>query len=201
MDKSLAASEILQQALPLVPFEGWTMGVLQKAAVAAGYKKSDAIRVFPGGALQAVDVFFREADAAMQQMAQHYHLESMKIRERITLLVRLRLEAVAPHREALRKALALYAMPFHLPQGLASLYRTVDDIWYLAGDQSTDFNFYTKRALLAGVYSSTLLVFLDDRSPGFEASWGFLSRRIEQVMLIEKAKHRLKGWAARAYSL
>jgi ubiquinone biosynthesis protein COQ9 len=201
MDKQLAAADIVRHAMPLVAFEGWNMPMLQKAAEAAGYKKTDAIRVFPGGAIEAVNFFFRQSDAQLSQAAQAYHLESMKIRERIALLVRLRLEAVAPHREAVRKALALYAMPFYLPQGLASLYRTVDEIWHLAGDQSTDFNFYSKRALLAGVYSSTLLVFLDDRSPGFEGSWAFLSRRIEQVMLIEKAKHRLKGWAARAYSL
>jgi ubiquinone biosynthesis protein COQ9 len=62
------------------------------------------------------------------------------------------------------------------PLALQLLYRTVDAIWYAAGDTSTDFNFYTKRATLAGVYSSTLLYWLNDRSEGSEATWSFLDR-------------------------
>jgi ubiquinone biosynthesis protein COQ9 len=197
MDKQQAALDMLAQILPLVPFEGWNQQVLHKAAVAAGYKKTDAIRVFPGGAMDAVNAFMQSLDKQMLDGLQGYHLDTMKIRERIALAVRLRLEAGEPNREALRRAVALQAMPFHCGQGLRNLYRTVDAIWYAIGDTSSDFNFYTNRLLLAGVYSSTLLFWLDDDSIGHEATAAFMARRIEDVMKIEKAKYQIKNWFER----
>jgi ubiquinone biosynthesis protein COQ9 len=197
MDKQKAATDILAQALPLVPFEGWTQRVLNQAAVDAGYKKTDAIRVFPGGAIDAVDAFIAQADSNMLDVFAGYHLDTMKIRERIATLIRLQLTALAPHREAVRKAVALQALPFYCHRALKNLYRTVDAIWYACGDQSTDFNFYTKRLLLGGVYSATLLTWLDDKTPGSEFTWQFLDRRIEDVMQIEKAKSRVKNWFGR----
>jgi ubiquinone biosynthesis protein COQ9 len=93
-----------------------------------------------------------------------------------------------------RRALALLSLPFNAPLALKLLYNTVDALWYAAGDTSTDFNFYTKRATLAGVYSSTLLYWLNDRTPGSEATWAFLDRRIEDVMKIEKLKSQVASW-------
>jgi ubiquinone biosynthesis protein COQ9 len=194
MDKQQAAKDIIAQALPMVPFDGWTQHTISAAAVAAGYKKTDAIRVFPGGAADAADIYLTLSDQQMSEAMSHYHLEGMKIRERIFTAVRLRLELQNPHREAMRKTVALHMQPFYAHRGLRALYNTVDAIWYAAGDTSTDFNFYTKRATLAAVYYSTLLVWLDDHSAGQEHSWEFLRNRIENVMQIEKAKHQLKSW-------
>lgn len=194
MDKAKAASDIVACALPLVPFEGWNQKTLGKAALVAGYKKTDVIRVFPGGAIDAADHYCTLADAQMAEAMANYHLEGMKIRERITRAVRLRLELQTPHREAVRAVRALHTLPFHAHRGLKTLYRTTDAIWHSIGDSSTDFNFYTKRLTLAAVYSSTLLIWLDDHSPGQQDSWEFLDRRIEDVMRIEKAKSRLRDW-------
>ena len=119
---------------------------------------------------------------------------NLKIRDRIKAAVRIRLERHAGDREAARRALALLSLPFNAPLAMRLLYRTVDAMWYAAGDTSTDFNFYTKRATLAGVYSSTLLYWLNDRSPGCEATWAFLDRRIDDVMKIEKLKSQVKSW-------
>lgn len=198
MDKHKASHEILRAAIPLVPFEGWNQSTLQKAALSANYKKTDIIRVFPRGAIDAVDAFAREGDALMLELLKGYNLPTMKIRERIATIVRLRITVHEQQREALRKAIALQAMPFHALHALRSLYATVDAIWHAAGDTSTDFNFYTKRLMLAGVYTSTVIFWLDDRSPGESASWEFLDRRIEDVMRIEKAKSHVKKWLARA---
>lgn len=196
MNKEKAVTDILSHALKLVPFEGWNQPMLNRAAIAAGYKKIDVIRVFPGGAIDAVECFLQHADEMMLESLKNYHFDTMKIRERIATAVRVKLIALEPHREALRKALAVQALPFFCHRALRSLYRTVDTIWYGAGDNSTDFNFYTKRLLLAGVYSSTLIYWLDDKSMGKENTWAFLDRRIENVMKIEKAKQRFKQWFA-----
>jgi len=120
--------------------------------------------------------------------------DGLKIRDRIKLAVRTRIEQTVGGKESVRRGVAMLALPFNAGLALKLLYRTVDAIWYGAGDTSTDFNFYTKRATLAGVYSSTLLYWLNDRSEGNEASWSFLDRRIDDVMRFEKLKARIQDW-------
>ncbi len=198
MDKTKARIDIINNALPLVPFDGWNVQTLGKAAIEAGYKKTDVVRVFSGGAIDAVDAYSRMIDEQMLEALSHYHLDGMKIRARITTAVRLRLELQMPHREAVRRAVAMHSLPFYAHRGLRALYETVDNIWFGIGDASTDFNFYSKRLTLAAVYSSTLLVWLDDNSAGQEATWAFLDRRIEDIMKIEKTKHQVKSWLNKA---
>jgi ubiquinone biosynthesis protein COQ9 len=113
------------------------------------------------------------------------------VRDRVKTAVLTRLELAAPYREAVRRALALEALPQHAPRALKQLYRTVDAIWYAAGDTATDFNFYSKRMLLAGVYAATLLHWLDDRSENFAGTSAFLDRRLVDVMRIQQAKGKL----------
>lgn len=191
MDKETAAFDIIASALPIAPFDGWNLRTLQQAAEEAGYKRTDVIRVFPGGAIEAADMFSRLSDQKMAEEMQRYHLDTMKFRERIATAVKIRISMLAPCREAVRKIVALQAMPFYLHHGLRCLYNTVDTIWYAVGDNSTDFSFYTRRLSLAGVYSSTLLYWLDDKSAGGQASWAFLDRRIQDVMNIGKFKNKL----------
>ena len=120
MDKEKAAKDIIAHALPLVPFEGWNQQTLNKAALAAGYKKTDVIRVFPGGAIDAVDAFLRAADEQMLEALQGYHLDTMKIRERIATAVRLKLDAAwSRTAKPLRKAIALQALPFYAHRACA----------------------------------------------------------------------------------
>jgi ubiquinone biosynthesis protein COQ9 len=194
MDKIKAARDIITHALPHVAFDGWTQAVLGKAAQEAGYKKTDAIRVFPNGAIEAVDTYFLLADSFMLESLARYHLEGMKIRQRATLAVRLWLEAQEGHKEALRRAVALQALPLYGSHALKSLYHTTDEMWRAIGDTATDFNFYTKRLLLGAVLTSTTLYWLNDNTPGHDSTWQFLDRRIEDVMKIEKAKHQVKQW-------
>ena len=120
-------------------------------------------------------------------------MESMKIRERIATGVMVKLRAQQAHKEAVRRALAQYNLPWHAADGLKALYDTCDTIWRAAGDTSTDWNFYSKRLLLSKVYMTTLYVWLDDESEHQEETEAFLHRRIEDVMQIQKAKFKLKG--------
>ena len=175
-------------------FEGWT-----RAALAAGGRRLDlprgeADRLFPGGPVQVLTHLSQRADQRTVEDMEKDGVAGMKIRDRIKGAVRIRLERHAGQREAVRRALAVLSLPFNAGLALKLLYRTVDAMWYAAGDTSTDFNFYTKRATLAGVYSSTLLYWLNDRSPGAEATWAFLDRRIDDVMKFEKLKGQVRSW-------
>lgn len=175
-------------------FEGWTRAALQAASRQLELPAGEADRLFPGGAIAVLTYVSERADQRTVADMEKEGVASLKIRDRIKNAVRIRLERHAGNREAARRALALLSLPFNAPLAMRLLYRTVDAMWYAAGDTSTDFNFYTKRATLAGVYSSTLLYWLNDRSPGAEATWSFLDRRIDDVMKIEKLKSQVRSW-------
>jgi ubiquinone biosynthesis protein COQ9 len=191
-DRDAVREAIIDAALPHVPFDGWTQATLQQGAADAGHDKVMALRVFPGGPVEAVEFWSHLADRRMLAALEQRDLSAMKVRERIATAIRVRLEQTAGHREAVRRALSLLAMPLNAGKGPALLWRTVDAIWYAAGDTATDFNYYTKRGLLAGVYSATLLCWLEDRSEGFATTWAFLDRRIAEVMRVPQALNGLR---------
>jgi ubiquinone biosynthesis protein COQ9 len=184
--------ELLAATLRHVPFDGWTIGALAAGGRDLEMDLVEVRRLFPGGAEEAIDLFVAEADRRMVEELERLDLKSMRIRERIATAVRVRLEQQAPHREAIRKALAQQIMPQNGPGAVRGLARTVDLMWRMAGDDATDFNWYTKRFLLAGVYSSTVLYWLNDKSEDFAATWAFLDRRIEDIMRIQKTRARVE---------
>lgn len=175
-------------------FDGWTRTALAAGARRLELQQGEADRLFPGGPVQVLTHLSQRADFRTVEDMEKEGVGALKIRDRIKGAVRIRLERHAGEREAVRRALALLSLPFNAGIALKLLYKTVDAMWYAAGDTSTDFNFYTKRATLAGVYSSTLLYWLNDRSTGAEATWAFLDRRIDDVMKIEKLKSQVRSW-------
>jgi ubiquinone biosynthesis protein COQ9 len=177
-------------------FEGWTRTALATGSRRLELPPGEADRLFPGGPIQVLTHLSQRSDLRTVEDMEKEGVSGMKIRDRIKSAVRIRLERHAGEREAVRRALAVLSLPFNAGLALKLLYKTVDAMWYAAGDTSTDFNFYTKRATLAGVYSSTLLYWLNDRSPGAEATWSFLDRRIDDVMKIEKLKSQVRSWTA-----
>ena len=195
MWRALPADEtrdrLLVAALPHVPFDGWSETALAAAAAELGLESEAVRHAFPGGPVALVAYHAAYADRRLEEALKETDLAAMRVRERIAHAVRLRLEQNAAHREAIRAALPVLAQPGNGPHALHSLYRTVDTIWFGIGDRTTDFGFYTKRALLAGVYLSTLLYWLNDGSEGAQESWAFLDRRIADVMRIQTVRGRL----------
>jgi ubiquinone biosynthesis protein COQ9 len=183
---------LLMAVLRDVPFDGWRGSVLAAAGGRLGLDAAEVATLFPAGARDAVAAFSRWADRAMLAALADQDLAAMKVRERIAAAARARLAVLDPHREAVRRALSLLALPHNVPLGLKLLYDTVDAMWYAAGDTATDFNFYTKRGLLAGVYGATTLYWLDDRSPGAADTQVFLDRRLADVMAIPRYGARLR---------
>jgi ubiquinone biosynthesis protein COQ9 len=187
---------VLAAALVHVPFEGFTDKVLREAAEETGVSRDSIARLFPHGPLSLVESFSEWADVQMTGELAQLKLPSMKIRERIATAVRLRIAALRPHKEAARRAAAFLTLPPHATTGLKLLYRTVDAIWRGIGDTSTDFNFYTKRAILSGVYSATMMRWFADSSTDEEVTHAFLDRRIEDVMRFEKFKAQVRKRAS-----
>jgi ubiquinone biosynthesis protein COQ9 len=193
MDDRAKKDALLLALLPEVPFDGWSRAAMRAAATRAGLDPGEVDTLFPGGPRDAVAWFSRWADRETLAALAAHRRQRLRTSERVTLGVKTRLAILLPHREAVRRALAVLALPQNLPLGAKLLYEAVDTIWHGAGDASTDFNFYTKRGLLAGVYASTTLYWLDDRSEGTSASEAFLARRLADVLALP----RLKDVAAR----
>jgi ubiquinone biosynthesis protein COQ9 len=189
-EKVAARDAVIRAALPNVPFDGWTQKVLTEAAANTGHAGAVS-RLFPGGISDGVAHFMDMADRAMIADLNALDLSALKVRARVARGVRLRLERWTPHREAVRRALALSPHPAFAGRVLRNWFTVVDAIWRAAGDRSVDFNFYTKRGLLAAVYGATVLFWLDDRSEGCAATWEFLDRRIENVMQVPKIKSKI----------
>lgn len=190
--KASPKGAILGASLRHVAFDGFTDSVLQRAADEVGIPRAELSRLFPDGALSLVEAFSESADAEMVRELGKHKLASMKIRDRIALAVKTRIAVLQPHKEAARRAAAFLTLPPYAPTGAKLLYRTVDAIWRATGDTSTDFNFYTKRAILAGVYSTTLMRWFSDSSPHERETEEFLRRRIDDVMKFERFKAQIR---------
>jgi len=190
-DPEARREAILLAALDHVAFDGWSRKALAAGAIDAGFAPAMARADFPGGAVEAIETFATLADRRMEAALGAMDLAALPVRARVRAGVKVRLEQNAPHREAVRRAVIWLALPVNAAVAAKTLYRTVDAIWRAAGDNATDYNFYTKRALLAGVYTSTLLCWLEDDSDGFAATWGFLDRRIDEVLRVPRAMARL----------
>ncbi len=186
--KSDIRDKVLQAALPDIARDGFTGAVLEKTGKKLGLKPVEVKAAFPQGAASLVEAFSHWADARMSARLTKVKEKEKSVRGRITAAVRARIEAIAPHKEVTRRAAAFLALPPHAPLAMKLLYRTVDAMWRAAGDRSTDFNFYTKRAILAGVYGATLLFWLGDVSKDNKNTWTFLDHRIADVMTFEKFK-------------
>ena len=197
--------ELRAALAPLVPahaaFDGWSNAALAMTAAELGVPAERARLAFPGGQAQMIDAWFDAIDKAMLLAFPSERIAAMKIRARIQELVLFRLEAMRPHREALRRALAILGMPRNLPDGARLAWRSADRIWRVAGDTATDLNHYSKRAILVGVYGSTSLVFLDDERADLADTRAFLDRRIDDVMRFEKFKASWRGTRERLPSL
>lgn len=178
---------ILDAALPHVPFDGWSLRAMRRGAESLGEDIAVAQRAFPDGAVDMVRLYSRMLDRRLAEALAGQDLDQLRVRERVAAGVATRLELMAPHREAVRRALTVLALPLNAPAGVRCLYDTVDLIWRAAGDTATDWNFYTKRTLLAGVYSSTVLYWLDDKSEDFSDTRAFLERRIDDAMRLPRA--------------
>ena len=185
--------QILSALLPAVPFDGWTWEATQNAATDAGLQTDIARAVFPDGLQDAVAHFSDWADReTFKKLGAPGKGESSRIRDRIETAAWTRLNVLAPHRDAVRQALAFWSVPPRPLMGSRIVWRTADRIWTWAGDTATDYNRYTKRGILAGVLTTTELAWIQDESEDFTATRDFLSHRIENALQFWSILGRMK---------
>jgi len=187
-----ARDRLLNAALEHVPFDGWSRRAMTAAAAETDTPPGLVRLAFPRGPLDMLLRLHRNLDREMTAQIVRKPPEG-GMTARVTAAIRLRIELGAPHREAIRRGAAFLGLPTNAGEAPRVLFRTADAIWTALGDSSRDYNWYTKRLTLSGVYGATALRWLGDESEGSERSWAFLDRRIADVMRIERCKSRIRG--------
>jgi ubiquinone biosynthesis protein COQ9 len=187
---------VLVEALAKIPLSGFSDATLAAAAAKAGVNKRELQDAFPHGQASLVEAFSHWADRRMAERLAQKETEQ-HLRDRVASAVRTRIEVLEPYKEAARRAGAFLAAPQNAALATRLLMQSVDAMWRAAGDTSSDFSYYTKRAMLAGVYGATLAYWFSDSSEGHSATWTFLGRRIDNVMQIEKFRGKARDALAK----
>jgi ubiquinone biosynthesis protein COQ9 len=183
--------------LPNVPFDGWTYRALRIGLASIDVPPEDAELLFPVGAADMIEAFCDWADRRMENEAAAWDLSAMRMHERVRAVIALRLTQNRPYKEAVRRALALLALPQNAKSAAACTARTIDALWHAAGDRSTDFSWYTKRVILGAVYGATVLYWLRDSSEDDADTLAFLDRRLAGVGQIGSLRRRAETAFAR----
>jgi len=182
-------------------FDGWTDEAVERAIQEFDIDSASANLAFPDGATDMIDAWFAHIDSEMAASFTAEELEAMPVHKRIRGAILKRLDIVRPHKEALRSAIAIFAMPQNVPLAAKLGWRSADAMWRLAGDRATDFNHYSKRTILAGVYGSTILAWMDDESQEDADTIAFLDRRLGNVAQFEKLKKKFRSDSDRRFSV
>jgi ubiquinone biosynthesis protein COQ9 len=176
---------VLDAAIQRAPVFGWNSRLVRAACEAEGLSRGDEELLLPNGARDLAALLSRRHDATALETLKATPAETLKIRERIARGVSSRIEAGADHPEAARRCAAFLALPVNADLGLSLAWESADGIWRWAGDTATDWNHYSKRAILSGILIPALTLRLFD---GKDAADAFVAARIENVMTFEKWK-------------
>ena len=183
-------AQLLEAALAHVVFDGWSDVTFRAAIADAGGDPAVARGVCPRGALDLAVAFHNGGDEEMAVRLAAEDMSELRYSQKVARAVQVRFEVI-PDKEAVRRGTTVFALPQHAAEGAQLVWGTADAIWKALGDTSDDVNWYTKRATLSAVYSSTVLYWLGDDSLEGQGTWAFLDRRIDDVMRVEKLKSKV----------
>lgn len=176
---------VLDSALEKAPTLGWSRAMVRAACQASGLSRGDEELLLPNGPRDLAVLLWRRHDDQAMALLNAIDPASLKIRQRIAQGIETRLEVAMAHPEAEKKAAGFMALPIHADLSLKLTWATADQIWRWAGDTATDWNHYSKRAILSGILIPAMTLRLFD---GKAASDAFVAARIENVMAFEKWK-------------
>ncbi len=183
--------DILQAMLPIVVFDGWNQKSLRASIKSINLPEGSEELYFPEGALEVIRFWHDQMNEFVKSNLESLNKSEMKIREQVTAGVLSALESIGSNEEAMRRAIIRLSLPDAAVQGPTYLWSLADSIWRAIGDRSTDYNYYTKRTILAGVLGSTITVWISDSDQNKVKTKLFLDARISNVMSFEKSKFKI----------
>ncbi|GLT98808.1 hypothetical protein SLE2022_162880 [Rubroshorea leprosula] len=179
-------ARVLQASLPHVLRLGWSEEAMIAGAREVGVSPS-IVGSFPRKEAALVEFFM---DDCLQRLIDRIDLgEDLKNlipSRQISMLVKVRLEMQAPYISKWPQALSIQAHPLNVPTSFKQRSMLIDEIWHAAGDDASDINWYVTRTVLGGIYSTTEIYMLTDRSPDFQDTWAFLDDRVKDAFDMKK---------------
>jgi len=185
-------NEILSEAKPYVIKYGWSEEMFKRMAKKSKYENCTVLSLFPDGYVSLTQLYLDEINTKMTYKSKKINFIRLKVHERIRELCILRFNIMQKEKKIINKTFFYLLLPYNYKFCLRNLYKTVDQIWYLAGDSSTDFNFYSKRAILASIYSTTLLHFVNNNN--FDETINLLNKQLKRVSRIPKVKEKISDF-------
>ena len=185
--------KLTKAVLKSVIFDGWSNQLIESACIELDLDYNIVETLFPRGIIDIAVDYHKSGDEKMIDRLKSKDFKNYKIREKIFLAIQIRLQVEEKNKELIRRNISFFSLPQNLLDGNQLVWGTAHKIWSFFGDQSTDYNYYSKRAILSAVYGSVVLYWLGDESENTEATWEFLERRIQNVMLFESFKAKLKS--------
>ncbi|KAK1377853.1 Ubiquinone biosynthesis protein [Heracleum sosnowskyi] len=178
---------VLDASLLHVPKLGWT-----EVAMVAGARDVDVspsiVGGFPRKEAELVEHFMDEClHKLMDIIDSEEDLKNLIPNDRIAKLVRIRLELQVPYISKWPQALSIQAQPANVPNSFKQRAMLVDEIWHACDDEANDIDWYVKRTILGGIYSTSEIYMLTDSSPDFRDTWAFLNGRVRDAFDFKKS--------------
>ncbi|KAK7363319.1 hypothetical protein VNO77_05458 [Canavalia gladiata] len=179
-------ARVLHASLPHVIKLGWTEAALIAGARDVGLSPSIV------GSLSRKEAALIEffMDECLQRLVDKIDsdksLKNLTPSDCISKLIRFRLEMQAPYISTWPQALSIQAQPANVPTSFKQRAMLMDEIWHAAGDNASDIDWYAKRTILGGIYSTTEIYMLTDSSPDFRDTWAFLDARVKDAFDLKK---------------
>jgi len=198
-------TQVLSIALDHVPSCGWTMESIDKAVQLLDLSPA-AAEMFKRGPLDLVFYFVEEANSTLTdhlaEQAKQTNLTTEKeSADFIEQAIKTRLQMLIPYIDTWPQALKLMASPAACQDVIENGSSMMDEILYHAGDRSVDMSWYTRRAGLAGIYCTTEVFMMNDKSTDFRDTWAYLHRRMNDARALNRAKDSIDHAAADGLAL
>ena len=177
---------ILEDTKKYVAKDGWSENILKKV-INNTVKSSDLAYLFPNGYLDILELSLSELNKSVENKIGKINIINFPISKRMKKILSVRLEILNEEKKFFKKTFNHLILPKNNKIMKKNLYNSVDSMWYLAGDNSTDFSFYTKRLTLAIIYTNALFIFFNK---DIEQANANIERNLKRISNIPKFKER-----------
>ena len=170
----------------IVSSDGWSSDVIKKL-IEAGVKSTDLTFFFKNDYKKILEFSLKELNKINENRIKKINIINLPLNKRIKKILMMRINIINEDKDFYKKTFYHLMLPQNLKILKANLYRSVDNMWYIAGDNSTDFNFYTKRIILATIYTNALHVLFNHNFDQVEIN---IDNNLKKVSKIPKIKER-----------
>tara|TARA_Y100000590_G_scaffold364578_1_gene423041 strand:- start:18 stop:650 length:633 start_codon:yes stop_codon:yes gene_type:complete len=188
MNLNQKRKQIFNDVKNYVEVNGWNKEIFLNLKN-SNFDYNEIISLFPNGYLSTIQMYLDDINSKMALESKKLNLIQLRLHERVRELCILRLNIMQKEKKFVVKTYNHLCLPQNYKFSSKNLYKTIDQIWFLSGDNSTDFNFYTKRIILAGIYTSTMIHFINNEN--IDGTIDFLNNQLKKVKYIPKFKNRI----------